>query len=252
MTLTIHEIFVPSVGVEIALDINSLNPYAASSIIYDTAHQNRTIIVAQPLNPIISSTPFEEIHLTTILKTCQGKKRYGIKCVSTAFLKDYMLFDKSKVGAIVLQYIPQLIETNIRSAYRMPLSRNYTIKAKLVYKNNDHYSIKAFSIRDISTTGFGMTIPLKLNKKKNPLTDLTVSTSAVIGMLLMAHDSKQPIATIPLKIEVARIDRNYSEGHIFIGVKFVGMTQDKEDQLNSFIHTAQLDELRRLSRLDAS
>lgn len=250
MTQTIAEIFVPSTGVEIVLNLNSLHPFAASSIIYDVNHTKQTIIVAQPLHQITASTHFDEMHLSALLKVGLDKKRFGIKCKPSLFLKDYILFDNSRVGAILLEYIPPLLETNIRSAYRMPMSRNFTVKAKLIFNNNNYYSTKDFFIRDVSINGLGILIPLKLNKTINALATLERHSHAVIGMLLMTPNSKQPFATIPLKIEVARINKKYSDNHIFAGVKFVELTPDKEAQLNKFIHMAQLDELRRLSRID--
>ncbi len=250
MTEIIKKIFVPTANVEIALNLNSLAPYAASSVIHDTHHESKTIILAQPLYPITSSTPFSEIHITKTVKTKNGINRYGIKCSKITFIEDYRLFDKSKVRVINVEYVPQLIETNIRSAYRMPMSKNYTVKAKLIHKKMDYYSIKDFLIRDVSVTGLGIIVPLKIGKKRNPLTLLTVSTSAIMGMLLMAQNSKKPIATIQMEIKIARMDQNYTEDSIFIGIKFIGLSQKKEEILNSFIHAAQLDELRRLSRLE--
>ncbi|MBF0302703.1 MAG: PilZ domain-containing protein [Desulfamplus sp.] len=251
MTQTIEEIFAPSTGVEIVLNLNSLHPIAASSIIYDADHTKHSITVAQPLRNITPSTPFDELHLTSLIKVNFDKKRFGIKCRPLVFHKDYSLFDNSRVGAITFEYTPLLIETNIRSAYRMPISGNFTVKAKLLFNNSSYYSTKDFFIRDISINGLGIIIPSKLNRTTNPLTDLQRNTKAVIGMLLMTPNSKQPFATIPLKIDIVRINNNYSEKHIFAGVKFIGLTPDKEAQLNKFIHMAQLDELRRLSKVDS-
>ena len=252
MTQTIEEIFAPSTGVEIVFNLNSLNPVASSSIIYDTDHIKKSIVIAQPLRNIAPSTSFDEMHLTTLLKVDFDKKRFGIKCKPIIFHNDYHLFDNSKVGAITVEYYPRLIETNIRSAYRMPISGNFTIKAKLIFNNSSYYSTKDFFIRDISINGIGIIIPIKLNKTPNPLIALKRNSQAVIGMLLMTPNSKNPFATIPIKIEIVRINTNYSENHIFAGIKFIWLTQDKESQLNKFIHTAQLDELRRLSRINSN
>lgn len=253
MTQTIAKIFAPSTGVEIVLNLNSLTPFAASSIIYDANHIKQTITVAQPLHQITSSTPFDEIHLTTLLKIDLGKKRFGIKCRPIAFIKDYFLFDNSRVGAITLEYSPPLLETNIRSAYRMPIGRDFSVKAKLIFNRNHYYSTKDFIIRDISINGLGIIIPAKLHKRENSLAaSLQRHSQAVIGMLLMTPNSKQPFATIPLKIEIVRIAGKHSQENIVAGLQFIGLTPDKESQLNKFIHMAQLDELRRLSRLDSA
>ncbi len=232
------------------MNLNSLNPIAASSIIYDANYSNHTIIVAQPLRAITPSTVFEEMHLTTLLKVDLDKKRFGIKCVPLSFHKDYALFDKSKVGAITIEYTPILIETNIRSAYRMATSGHFKVKAKLIFNNNNYYSARDFFIKDISISGIGIVIPVNLNKKTNPLASLKNHSQAVIGMLLMTPNSKEPFATIPLKIEIVRINSNYAENNIFAGVKFIGVTPDKEAYLTKFIHIGQLDELRRLSRIE--
>ncbi|MBF0230755.1 MAG: hypothetical protein HQK63_14400 [Desulfamplus sp.] len=250
MSHTIEEIFAPSTGVEIVFNLNSLNPFASSSIIYDADHKRKSIIVAQPTPRITPSTSFEEMHLTTLLRVDFDKKRFGIKCKPSIFHKDYFLFDNSRVTAITVEYSPPLLETNIRSAYRMPMGKDFTVKAKLIFNNNSYYSTKDFFIKDISISGLGIIIPVKLNKIINPLSTLKRHSQAVVGMLLMTPNSKQPFATIPLKIEVTRLNQNHSENHIFIGVRFIGLTPDKEGLLNKFIHMAQLDELRRLSRID--
>ncbi|MBF0572431.1 MAG: PilZ domain-containing protein [Desulfamplus sp.] len=248
--ISIEDVFAPSTGVEIVFNLNSLNPFTSSSIIYDADHKKKSIIVAQPNRRITPSTSFEEMHLTTLLKVDLEKKRFGIKCKPSIFHNDYCLFDNSKVAAITVEYTPPLLETNIRSAYRMPITKDYTVKAKLIFNNNSYYSTKDFFIRDISISGLGIIVPIRRNKIINPLSTLKRHSQAVIGMLLMTPNSKQPFATIPLKIEVARLNQNQSENHIFIGVKFIGLTPDKEGQLNKFIHMAQLDGLRRLSRID--
>jgi len=234
------------------LNLNSLIPFAASSIIYDVNHTNQTIIVAQPLHQITPSTPFYELHLTTLLKVDLDKKRFGVKCRVAEFLKDYPLFNNSRVSAITLEYSQPLLETNIRSAYRMPISKNFTVKAKLIFNNNHYYSTKDFFIKDISINGLGIIIPAKFKKTANSLIELKRHSQAVIGILLITHNTKEPFATIPLKIEVARITAEHSQNNIFAGLKFIGLTSDKEAQLNKFIHMAQLDELRRLSKLDAT
>ncbi|MBF0240853.1 MAG: PilZ domain-containing protein [Desulfamplus sp.] len=252
MNQNIEEIFTPSTGVEIILNLNSLNPIAASSIIYDTNHNQNIIVVAQPLRNITPSTPFDEMHLTTLLKVDINKKRFGIKCKPLTFHRDYALFDNSKVGAITVEYTPNLIETNIRSAYRMQIGSNFKVKAKLIFNNNSYYSNRDFFVRDISINGLGVAIPIKLNGKPNSLATLKRHNRAVVGLLLIIPSSKQPFATIPLKVEVTRVNQSHSENHIFVGLKFIGLTPDKDVQLNKFIHMAQLDELRRLSRIDVT
>ncbi len=54
-------------------------------------------------------------------------------------------------------------------------------------------------------------------------------------------------ATIPATAEVMRVNPNFSEKMVFAGMKFIKLGQEHEDALYSFIHEAQIEELRKLS-----
>ena len=138
-------------------------------------------------------------------------------------------------------------ETNIRSAFRLPLSRKHTIKAKIIYRQTDYYTAKDFNIRDISLTGMGLVI----SKKKaatNPLMGLKKADIIPLGMILVEAGEKadKAVGTFSLKTIVARVNNNYSDSHALIGLRIIDLDEKNETLLNSFIHNAQIAELNRL------
>ncbi|MCP4553275.1 MAG: PilZ domain-containing protein [Bacteroidetes bacterium] len=249
MSLKVDSIFMPSVGVDLVFNINSLNPISRSSIIYDTDHKNQTITIAQPLIPITASTTYDELHLTTIMPNGQRKIRTGIQCQPLEFIDQYRLANQAVSKAVILKYKPPVAETNIRSAFRLPASRKYMIKAKLPYRHIDYYTPNDFSIRDISFTGMGLTIPKKKASASNPLIELNKADVIALGISLIEEGEETPVGTFSLKAEIVRVNKNYSNSHILFGLKIIDMTRKNETLLNQFIHNAQIDELKRLSIL---
>lgn len=247
MGLDIQRIFAPSVGVDLVLNMHSLTPTSRSSIIYDTDYSRKQITIAQPLVPLTSKTTFDDLHLTTIIPGKQRKIRIGIPCRPVSFLSDYQLANQSTARAVVLEYALPMTETNIRSAFRLPLSIKYLIKAKLLYNGTEYYTSRDFSIRDISFAGLGLVIPRKIQKIVNPLTTLKLNDPLAIGMILVDKAETSPIGTFPVKAEVKRLNDRYSKTHILAGLKITRMAPQNEDTLNRFIHNAQIDELKRLS-----
>ena len=233
-------------------NMNSLNPISRSSIIHDTDPKNRTITIAQPLNPITGTTVYDELHLTAIIYSKNRKMRVGLQCQPVKFDDHYRLASKIITKAVILKYKPPVTETNIRSAFRLPLSRKHMIKAKMLYRRTNYYTPNDFSIRDISFTGMGLTIPQKKTAPISPLLSLKTAEFVALGIILIdtidigGEETERSIGTFALKTKVVRVNKNYSESHILIGLKTIDMNQKNETLLNNFIHKAQIDELKRL------
>ena len=247
MGFDINKIFLPSIGVDIIFNMNSLAPYSRSSIIYDVDFKNKTITIAQPLIPFSKNTTFKELHLTTIIQVKNRKVRVGVECSHLSLIDQYALASNKKVAAVLLKYELPGKETNIRSAFRLPLSTKYIIKGKILYQNLEYHTSRDFSIRDISLTGLGFLIPRQRNKTLNALTKLTINEEIKIGIILINMDLDKPVGTLSLKARIKRINSAYSETHILVGLKIVNLITDDEDVLNKFIHDAQIEELTRLS-----
>jgi len=245
--LNIEDIFQPSVGIDLVFDMNSLAPYSRSSIIYDADYRSRTVTIAQPLRVITRNTVFKELHLTTIINHVKRKVRAGIACKPVKFLKEYELANFKKVQAVVLDYTPPIKEMNIRSAFRMPMSAKYIIKAKIIFKDAEYISSKDFAVKDVSLGGAGVILPKKKGKVINPLAEVQMSDELVIGMVLINIEYPKPVGTVPMKAEIVRLNQHYSDTHIMLGLKITKMTEKGEDLLNKFIHDAQIDELKRMS-----
>jgi hypothetical protein len=229
-------------------NINSLTPHSRSSIIYDVNLGKREITIAQTLSPFSKNTPFKELHLTTIVRD-KKKMRVGVKCIGLTVIEEYALANDSVVPAVVLTYEPLVKETNIRSAFRLPLSMRYIIKGKLLFDNREYSSPRDFSIRDISLTGLGLIIPRKRNKGANSLTKIKVNEILKMGIILINMDESKPMGTLAVTAQVVRIQSGKLDTHVEVGLKTDPLSSESETILNRFIHDAQIDELKRLSRL---
>ncbi|MBU0969006.1 MAG: hypothetical protein KKC20_00085 [Proteobacteria bacterium] len=226
--------------------MNSLNPVSQSSIIYDTDFQRNTITIAQPIVPITKTTAFDQLHITTTTQSLQQTVRAGIECISYEFLDQYRLANQTISRALALTYKLPVMETNIRSAFRLPLSHKHTIKAKILYKQTEYYTAKDFGIRDISFTGMGLVIPKNKAGVPNPLTAIRKSDIFAMGVILVDRGEEKPVGSFPVKAIAIRVNKNYSDTHILVGLKITQMGQKNEILLNRFIHNAQIDELKRL------
>ena len=242
-----NKIFPPSTGVDIVFNMNSLAPYSRSSIIFDVNFDNQEITIAQPLIPFSKNTQYKELHLTTITKDKTRKLRLGVSCTHLKLIDEYPLANGSTVPAVKIKYELPIIEINIRSAFRLPLSSKFMIKGKIIVNGFEYYSSRDFSIRDISLTGMGLMIPKKREDRNNPLTELAINQELLIGVTLINMDLDTPSGTLPIKSKVERINHNYSITHTLVGLSILNLKPDNETILNKFIHDAQIDELKRLS-----
>jgi len=248
MEFDVKNIFIPSVGVTLVFNINTDFPTSKSSIIYDADYDKQTITIAQPTPPVTPSTPFDQLHLTTLVYIDQRRLRIGITCSPVQFISAYPMADGSPAKAIVLEYQPPATETNIRAAFRLSMTGRYTVKAKIVYNAQEYRTPGDFKIKDISFSGLGIVILEKKEKRLHPLATLKTGTKMIMGVALVDRDQPGTIGTFPLQIQVARIKTDYSETHTLIGLKITNITPKDEETLNQFIHAAQIEELKRISK----
>ena len=237
----------PSVGVDLVFNMNSLNPISRSSIIHDVNFQKKTITIAQPLVPITPTTSYDQLHLTTIISIKQNRIRAGIQCQPTEFINQYRLANQMISKAVILKYTPPVKETNIRSAFRLPLSQKHTIKAKIIYKGGSYYAPNDFRIKDISFTGMGLIIPKNKAFRPSPLMGLEKTNILPLGMVLLDENQEKPVGAFPLKAEIMRVNKNYSDSHIHVGLKILDLDEKNEILLNRFIHTAQIYQLKKFT-----
>lgn len=248
MEFDVKKIFIPSVGVNLVFDINTDFPTSRSSIIYDADYKKQIITIAQPIPPVTPSTPFEQLHLTTLVYIDQRRLRIGVACTFARFISNYPMADGSPVKAIEMQYRLPAIETNIRAAFRLSLTGRYTVKAKIVHNSQEHRTPRDFKIKDISFSGLGIVILEKKGKHLHPLATLKTGTKMIMGLALIDQEQSGTIGTFPIQIQVARIKTNYSETHTLIGLKIINITPKDKEALNQFIHIAQIEELKRISK----
>lgn len=247
MDFNINKIFPPSIGVDVVFNMNSLAPYSRSSIIYDVDYDTQEIIIAQTLTPFTKNTEFKELHLTTIVKDKQRAIRAGVAVTGFKIIDHFPLANKTTVPAVKIKYELPIIEINIRSAFRLPLSQRFIIKGKILLDGLEFYTSRDFSIRDISLTGIGLAIPKKRGDTDNQLLGLKLNQELMVGIILVNMNQDKPAGTLPLKTKVKRINIDYSPTYALVGLEIMPLKRDKETILNKFIHEAQVDELKRLS-----
>ncbi len=248
MTFYINMIFLPSKGVDMIFNMNSLAPYSRTSIIYEIDLKNQEITIAQPLTPFSKNSSFKELHLTTIVHDKKRKLRVGVECVQFRLIEKYQLANKTNVIAVVLKYKLPILKNNIRSAFRLPLSNKHAINCKIFYNKLEYTSINDFSIMEISLTGIALKIPTKRINKANPLTTIKVNETILITIILINAKQDKPVSTFPLNTKVVRIEPYYTDTQALIGLQILNLKTNHETILNKFIHEAQVDELKRLSR----
>nr|WP_319395248.1 PilZ domain-containing protein [uncultured Desulfobacter sp.] len=248
MEFNVKNIFIPSVGVNLVLNINTDSPMSRSSIIYDADYKKQTITIAQPTPPVTPSTPFEQLDLTTLVYIDQRRLRIGIACTPARFISNYPMADGSLVRALELEYQLPAKETNIRAAFRLSMTGRYTVKGKIVYNALEYRTPSDFKIKDISFSGLGIVILEKKEKRPHPLATLNTGTKMIMGLALVDRDQPGTIGTFPIQIQVARIKTDYSATHTLIGLKITNITSKDEETLNQFIHVAQIEELKRISK----
>lgn len=230
--------------------MNSTTPYSRSSIIYDVDLKNKTIIIAQPLTAFSRKTVFKDLHITTIIQEKNRKARFGLKCHEFELIDQYLLANKTRVQAVILKYELPITETNIRSAFRLPLSIKYVITAKILYENLEYKSPNDFSVRDISLNGIGIVIPKPKDKASSLFPDIKIDDEIALQIILIHTDMEKPLGILPIRAQLARMNPRYSSGHILMGLKITSLSNPNETILNKFIHDAQIEELKRLSRTD--
>ena len=248
MNFDVKKIFFPSVGVNLVFNINTDFPISKSSIIYDADFKKQTITVAQPNPPISLDTHFEQLHLTTVVDMNQRRLRIGVRCRPIQVIRNYLMAGGLAVKALVVQYNLPATETNIRSAFRLPMTSRYTVKAKIIYNKQEYRTPGDFKIKDISFSGLALVILERKKKRNTPLSILKVGTEMIMGLALVDRTQPGAIGTFPVRIQVVRINMNYSETHTLIGLKIINITKKNQEVLNRFIHTAQIEELKRISK----
>ena len=107
-----------------------------------------------------------------------------------------------------------------------------------------------FAIRYISLAGLGLKIPITIANSTNPLSSIKKNEEIEIELALIKINQDKPTNKIIINIKIARIKSDYSSSHSLIGVEILNLETNSENILNKFIHNAQVDELKRLSRIN--
>lgn len=247
MDFKIEEIFFPSTGVELILNLSSLHPTILSSIIYDADFNQQTFIIAMPRQAVKRSTKFKEMHITTLIKKNGINQRVGLKCIPVDSSSQYKLSNGKKISVITIKYTLPVLESNIRSGYRLSLGNEFTARAKIIDDKKEFHSSKHFTLRDISISGVGIIIPKKLGGMTNPLTKININHRAKMEITLVQKKSVNSTDALTIDIEVNRINTYFNELNFLAGLKFLKLKFEDEEKLSRFIHQAQVDELKKLS-----
>lgn len=250
MTDTPDKIFSPGTGIDMVFNLNTLSPLVRSSMIYDANPVKQELIIAQSTPKILPSINFEELHATALVSgEKMEKRRYGMKCSITGFQKNYPLSGNTTTEAIHLRHEGRMSEVNIRSAFRMSPNKKFSIFSKVIWNKNEYISGKEFSILDISITGMGILLPLKVNNLRNPMLTPETHLPMTIGMALKYPQGEtSTIEKVACAAMVARINLHFTEKSALMGLHFIRIKPESEEILSRFIHLAQLEEIRQLNR----
>lgn len=248
MAKNIPGILKPGMGIDLVFNIDSMTPVIRTSIIFE--NMERRIIVAQPRNRIHPDDKYSTLHISSLTSdTTQEKIRKGYLCSIKKFIDTFKLANGTLIPALELEYSDPLIEMNIRSAYRFTPGPAYSVMGKLVFRDMEYYSGTHFKIFDISLTGMGVLIPKRIKKTANPLLNISKKAKIKTGLLLKGTEEKEVIYTIETDLKIIRVNPNYSEKNIYVGLKFENLRPEDENSLNSFIHNGQLHEIRSQNRI---
>lgn len=238
----------PGIGIDLIFNLSSLSPIVKPSIVFEG--ENRRIIVAQPQNKISRDYNYETMHVSSLISDdLSGKNRKGYTCKIIDHLNDYNLANKNKTQALLIEYEEPLIDMNIRAAFRFEPNVTHNVIGKMVYKGNEFYSGIHFKVFNISISGIGLLIPKKIKKSINPLLDIAKNSYAKMGLLLRSTEEAEEITTIECEMLVVRKNTEYNKISGFAGFSFQNLLQQSEEELNKFIHNAQLHEIRKNNRL---
>ncbi|TWI68906.1 PilZ domain-containing protein [Desulfobotulus alkaliphilus] len=250
MTDKPEKTLLPGTGIEVVFNLNSLSPMIRSAMLLDVSFSKQELIISQTIPTISRTTSFKEMHVTTLMREKSGgKKRYGFKCRIKDFQKNYLLSDGSEPEVLLLHHEKDIQEINIRSGYRISPGKNFPVFAKLVYNGKEYICGKDFSIRDLSVTGVGLVAPKNKNSDNTALLNLKNGTPIALGMVL-SYPKGDRIARekVVCAGKVARANPHYNKNAGVLGLHFIKMVSEGEESLMRFIHEAQLEEIRQLSR----
>jgi hypothetical protein len=240
----------PGTGIDLVINLHSLDPASHASVIFETDRNMKHLIVAAPgVSHDKKENHPPQIHVSTLVRMESGdKKRIGFPCRIIKSIPDYRLGNGSTTKALALSYEDSPEDVNVRAAFRYSPTDTHEVLAKMVIAGHEFFSGNHFRICDISITGVGLVIPRLLGKGKNPLAGLETGRIARLGIVLRDHSGeKEHIDTLDTAISVVRINRRFNELALFAGCRFTKLASKGEDTLSQFIHKAQLHEIRNVT-----
>lgn len=240
----------PGTGIDLVINLHSLNPVSHASVIFESDLKGRNLIVAAPApsHNLNEKNPVQ-LHVSTMVRIDSGdKNRVGFPCQVVKVIPQYRLANGNTTQALALSYIPKPEDVNVRSAFRYSPTAIHQVLGKLIIAGHEFFSGNHFRICDISITGIGLVIPKLLAKSRNPLTALEAGRLARMGVVLRDHgQEKERIDTLDTIFKVIRVNHKFNELSIFVGCHFTRLDSQGEEVLSRFIHNAQLHEIRSIT-----
>jgi hypothetical protein len=186
-----ENIFKPGQSIDIVFDLDSDSPSSRTTIIYECDDKMNRVIVAQPAHRIHPGSGYRQLHISSLVqKELSIKMRIGYACKIIKMVNDYRLYDQSKTDALVIEYDPDIVEINIRSAFRLHPNMHYDVIGKLTIENDMFYSGRHFKFHDISNKGVGLLIPKTIVKAHNPMLDIPIDSVGIMGIYLKISEER--------------------------------------------------------------
>lgn len=240
-----EKIFCSGRSVQVVLNLDSPEPIARSSSVYDNEVSTRRMILAQTSPPILASARFNTIDVTTVIPgEAPGEKlRIGVRCQFLRAFSDYSLSGGKKVDAFEVKYKPAVKRANSRRSFRVNPTMKFEVGGSLQWELTLYQSGTNFTIHDLSLSGIALIVPRYIKDKEtyNPLFKLMVGDR--VKLIIMLHGDENPESAVISEAKVVRKNEFNSENKVFCGLEFMKLAHEYEVRLAQFVQTVQLYDL---------
>jgi hypothetical protein len=225
-------------------------PDVRAAVIYECNHDLSQMVISQTRPKIDPSFEFNEMDITVLVEEdLNQKNRNGLGCMILRYLKDYMISEQTTENALLVEYFLPIKEMNVRSAFRFEPDNMFTVEGVIDAGEKQYVSGRDFKVKDISSTGIGLIVPNYLKQeRKNFLLEMGKGEIAGITLRLIENTSGENEIMVSSEVEVVRLARTLSPKNRLIGMRFTTLSQKDEESLSRFIHNAQLNKIRKISR----
>ena len=248
--IRVESLFRPGTRVDVVFNSKSMIPDVRAAVIYECNHDLLQMVISQTRPKIDPSFEFNEMDITVLVEEeLNQKNRNGLGCIILRYLKDYMISEQTTENALLVEYFLPIKEMNVRSAFRFEPDNMFTVEGVIDAGEKQYVSGRDFKVKDISFTGIGLIVPNYLKQEhKNFLLEMEKGEIVGITLKLIENTSGENEIMVSSEVEVVRLAHTLNPKNRLIGMRFTKLSQKDEESLSRFIHNAQLNKIRKISR----